>query len=51
MKNNYAKPEWEIITIATQDIITSSGLDKINHFGYDPDDILDDGLELDKWEW
>ena len=48
MKNNYAKHEWEIISIATQDIITASGLGKINQFGLD-EDILND--PLDNWDW
>ena len=48
MKNNYVKPEWEIITIATQDITTSSGLDKINQFGFE-EDMLND--PLDDWAW
>ena len=48
MKNNYAKPEWEIISIATQDIITTSGLGKVNNFGLD-EDILNG--PLDNWDW
>jgi hypothetical protein len=51
MKNNYVKPEWEIITIATQDIITVSGPTSVNQFIHDPEDILGDDLNLDKWEW
>ena len=46
MKNNYVKPEWEIISIATQDIITAS---PINNFGYDPEDLLNDPLQ--DWTW
>ena len=47
MKNNYVKPEWEIISIATQDIITASA-SQVNHFGLD-EDFLND--PLDNWDW
>ena len=45
MKKNYAKPEWEIIVLATNDVITTS-----NKFEYDPDDILNDKFQ-ENWDW